>query len=110
MDIVTLLIADTQKYLFYSKLFFSWLAMLLDDIILINNLFYHAGAYGSQTPPVERGSQLMAGVSRQRTSVNEVIKIKKEEKQTAREGNFVFIVGRWEGREEGSRTNSMLKY
>lgn len=47
--------------------------MLLDDIILINNLFYHAGAYGSQTPPAERGSELMAGVSRRTTSVNEVI-------------------------------------
>lgn len=75
MDIVTLLTADPQEHLFYSKLFFfSWLAMLLDDIILINNIFYHAGAHRSQTPPAERGSELMAGVSRQRTSVNEVIK------------------------------------
>lgn len=37
-------------------------------------------------------------------------KIKKEEKQAARKGRFYFIVGRWEGREEGSRTNSMLKH
>lgn len=64
--------------------------MLLDDIILINNLFYHAGAYGSQTPPAERGSELMAGVSRQRTSVNEVIQDKKEVKSTARERNFLW--------------------
>lgn len=72
MDIVTLLIADPRN-ISSTAFFFSWLAMLLDDIILTNNLFYHAGACGSQTPPAERGSELMAGVSRQRTSVNEVI-------------------------------------
>lgn len=57
-----------------SKLFFSWLAMLLDDIIFINNIFYHAGAHGSQPAPAERGSELMAGVSRHETGINEVIK------------------------------------
>lgn len=57
-----------------SKLFFSCLAVLLDDIIFINNIFYHAGAHGSQLAPAERGSELMAGVSRQGTSANEVIK------------------------------------
>lgn len=57
-----------------SKLFFSWLAMLLDDITFINNIFYHAGADGSQPPPAEKGSELMAGINRQGTSVNEVIK------------------------------------
>lgn len=80
MDIVTFLSADPQEHFFYSNFFSPWLAMLLDDIILINNLFYHAGAYGSQTPPAEKGSELMAGVSRQRTSVNEVIQDKKEVK------------------------------
>lgn len=32
--------------------FFSWLAMLLDDII--NSTFYHAGPHGSQPAPAER--------------------------------------------------------
>lgn len=54
--------------------FFSWLAVLLDDIIFINNIFCHAGAHGSQPAPAERGSELMAGVSRQGAGVNEVIK------------------------------------
>lgn len=53
------------------KLFFSWLTMLLDDTVFI---FYHAGACGSQPTPAQRGSELMAGVSREGSGVNEVIK------------------------------------
>lgn len=56
------------------KSFFSWLSMMLDDIIFINNVFYHAGAHGSQPAPAERGSEPMAGVSRQGTSLNEMVK------------------------------------
>lgn len=55
------------------KLFFSWLTMLLDDIIFINNIFYHTGARGSQPSPAQGGSELMAAVSREGSGVNEIV-------------------------------------